>query len=75
MMIVEKEESSLKTDNYLKEAFWGVIGHDTDEHDPQLTPDQILDLARRHLIDPNFDDYISLYEVFSYFGGSTGSFG
>jgi len=27
------------------------------------------------LIDPNFDDYISLYEVFSYFGGSTGASG
>lgn len=64
----EDRTEYFKTDVYAKEAFWGAIGHDTQEHDePNQTPDEIMELARRHVLDtlfiPNYldIDYVKEY--------------
>jgi hypothetical protein len=52
---------TFNTGTYLKEAFWGAIGHDTDQHgDENDTPDEILELAKDFLLDPNNIPYLSI---------------
>ncbi|MBT7039189.1 MAG: T9SS type A sorting domain-containing protein [Bacteroidetes bacterium] len=60
--------NTFKTGIYVREAFWGVIGHDTELHDaPDQTPYHILELARQHLLEPDFDDYLSIPAVIDTF--------
>lgn len=68
----EDRRKQFETGVYVREAFWGAIGHETDQHVPVQTPEQILDLARRHLLDPSFENppgtsaYLSLNSVDEY---------
>ena len=62
-----ERRNQFNTGTYVKESFWGVIGHETDQHgDDNDTPDEILELARRHLLDPIFDNYLYLNAVDEY---------
>ncbi|MBC8386106.1 MAG: hypothetical protein H8E57_11375 [Candidatus Cloacimonetes bacterium] len=62
---------TFKTGIYLYHAFWGVIGHDLPTN-PPVYPNDKLELANLHLLDPNFPNthpghhYLDIADVIEY---------
>lgn len=59
---------------YAKEAFWGAIGHETNYHQaPDQDPEDIMELARKYLLDYNFLHYLNLDLVWDEYSDGSGS--
>ncbi|MCK4359079.1 MAG: T9SS type A sorting domain-containing protein [Candidatus Cloacimonetes bacterium] len=67
-----RDENLSNSNKYAKEALWGAVGLDTDQHEPPLEPYELLNISKDYLLDPGFDDYLDLDSVWvAFWNGKT----